>query len=77
MALDPAVDAVRRQLMVGLDRRQPDEPGAIDFGMIVDSSVIMIENCVRHLATAGTRPNAADIVRDAASRSASRRCSAS
>ncbi len=24
--------------------------GAIDFGMIVDSSVVMIENCVRHLA---------------------------
>ena len=23
--------------------------GAIDFGMIVDSSVVMIENCVRHL----------------------------
>ena len=24
--------------------------GAIDFGMVVDSSVVMIENCVRHLA---------------------------
>jgi cobalt-zinc-cadmium resistance protein CzcA len=24
--------------------------GAVDFGMIVDSSVVMIENCVRHLA---------------------------
>ena len=24
--------------------------GAIDFGMIVDSSVVMIENCVRHIA---------------------------
>jgi len=24
--------------------------GAIDFGMIVDSSVVMVENCVRHLA---------------------------
>src|SRR5262249_47027359 len=23
--------------------------GAIDFGMVVDSSVVMIENCVRHL----------------------------
>ena len=24
--------------------------GAIDFGLIVDSSVVMVENCVRHLA---------------------------
>src|SRR5947207_6849661 len=24
--------------------------GAIDFGMIVDSSVVMVENCVRHIA---------------------------
>src|SRR5206468_4760269 len=24
--------------------------GAIDFGMVVDSSVVMIENCVRHIA---------------------------
>jgi cobalt-zinc-cadmium resistance protein CzcA len=40
--------------------------GAIDFGMIVDSSVIMIENCVRRLAhEGGTRPKL-DIVRDAA-----------
>ena len=32
--------------------------GAIDFGLIVDSSVVMIENCVRHLAQAkkGTVP---------------------
>jgi heavy metal efflux system protein len=40
--------------------------GAIDFGLIVDSSVIMIENCVRRLAhEGGTRPKF-DIVRDAA-----------
>jgi cobalt-zinc-cadmium resistance protein CzcA len=40
--------------------------GAIDFGLIVDSSVIMIENCVRRLAhEGGTRPKA-DIVHDAA-----------
>ena len=40
--------------------------GAIDFGMIVDSSVIMIENCVRRLAhEGGTRPKL-EIVRDAA-----------
>ncbi|WP_422928392.1 efflux RND transporter permease subunit [Singulisphaera sp. PoT] len=40
--------------------------GAIDFGMIVDSSVIMIENCVRRLShEGGTRPKV-DIIRDAA-----------
>ncbi len=26
--------------------------GAIDFGLVVDSSVVMVENCVRHLAQA-------------------------
>ena len=26
--------------------------GAIDFGMVVDSSVVMVENCVRHFPTA-------------------------
>ena len=40
--------------------------GAIDFGLIVDSSVIMIENCVRRLShEGGTRPKE-DIVLDAA-----------
>jgi cobalt-zinc-cadmium resistance protein CzcA len=40
--------------------------GAIDFGLIVDSSVIMIENCVRRLGHEGeTRPKL-EIVRDAA-----------
>jgi cobalt-zinc-cadmium resistance protein CzcA len=40
--------------------------GAIDFGMIVDSSVIMVENCVRRLAhEGGSRPKL-EIVRDAA-----------
>jgi cobalt-zinc-cadmium resistance protein CzcA len=40
--------------------------GAIDFGLIVDSSVIMIENCVRRLShEGGTRPRL-EIVRDAA-----------
>ncbi|MBV8313106.1 MAG: efflux RND transporter permease subunit, partial [Planctomycetaceae bacterium] len=40
--------------------------GAIDFGLIVDSSVIMLENCVRRLAhEGGTRPKL-EIVRDAA-----------
>ena len=41
--------------------------GAIDFGMIVDSSVVMVENCVRHLADAGNqRRKMIDIVREAA-----------
>jgi cobalt-zinc-cadmium resistance protein CzcA len=40
--------------------------GAIDFGLVVDSSVIMIENCSRRLGEeGGTRPKL-DIVRDAA-----------
>jgi cobalt-zinc-cadmium resistance protein CzcA len=39
--------------------------GAIDFGLVVDSSVIIIENCVRRLGIeAGTRAKM-DIVRDA------------
>jgi cobalt-zinc-cadmium resistance protein CzcA len=29
--------------------------GAIDFGMVVDSSVVMVENCVRRLAESGER----------------------
>jgi cobalt-zinc-cadmium resistance protein CzcA len=40
--------------------------GAIDFGLIVDSSVIMIENCVRRLAHEGRSRPKLDIVRDAA-----------
>ncbi|HUY32377.1 MAG TPA: CusA/CzcA family heavy metal efflux RND transporter [Pirellulales bacterium] len=41
--------------------------GAIDFGMIVDSSVVMIENCVRHVAHGDNRRRAMiDVVRDAA-----------
>ncbi len=41
--------------------------GAIDFGLVVDSSVVMIENCVRHLAhdKDDTRSRI-DVVRDAA-----------
>ncbi len=40
--------------------------GAIDFGLIVDSSVIMMENCVRRLShEGGSRPKV-DIIRDAA-----------
>ena len=41
--------------------------GAIDFGMIVDSSVVMIENCVRHIAHNDARERPlVDVVRDAA-----------
>jgi cobalt-zinc-cadmium resistance protein CzcA len=41
--------------------------GAIDFGMIVDSSVVMVENCVRHIAHGDNRrrPMLA-VIRDAA-----------
>ncbi|MCH8853672.1 MAG: efflux RND transporter permease subunit, partial [Planctomycetes bacterium] len=40
--------------------------GAIDFGLIVDSSVIMIENSVRHLADSKDGRSRIEIVRDAA-----------
>ncbi|MGO9597798.1 MAG: efflux RND transporter permease subunit [Isosphaeraceae bacterium] len=40
--------------------------GAIDFGLIVDSSVIMVENCVRRLAHEGGTRSKLEIVRDAA-----------
>ncbi|MFO0918949.1 MAG: CusA/CzcA family heavy metal efflux RND transporter [Planctomycetaceae bacterium] len=41
--------------------------GAIDFGLVVDSSVVMIENCVRHLAHDSNRGRTRlEIIRDAA-----------
>ena len=40
--------------------------GAIDFGLIVDSSVIQIENAVRHVAHDRTKRRLIDVVRDAA-----------
>ena len=41
--------------------------GAIDFGMIVDSSVVMVENCVRHIAHGDSRRRSRlDVIRDAA-----------
>lgn len=40
--------------------------GAIDFGLIVDSSVIQIENAVRHVAHDKTKRPIIDVVRDAA-----------
>lgn len=41
--------------------------GAIDFGMVVDSSVVMVENCVRHIAHGDLqqRPKL-EVIRDAA-----------
>ncbi|MBE0543438.1 MAG: efflux RND transporter permease subunit [Verrucomicrobia bacterium] len=39
--------------------------GAIDFGLIVDSSVIMVENCARHVAQRRDKPWL-DTIRDAA-----------
>lgn len=41
--------------------------GAIDFGMVVDSSVVMIENCVRHIAHGDLgKRSKIEVVRDAA-----------
>jgi cobalt-zinc-cadmium resistance protein CzcA len=39
--------------------------GALDFGMVVDGAVVMVENIVRHLSTRGDKP-AMQCVRDAA-----------
>lgn len=41
--------------------------GAIDFGMVVDSSVVMVENCVRHIAHGDLRRRSKiEVIRDAA-----------
>ena len=40
--------------------------GAIDFGLVVDSSVIMVENCVRRLGLAPPSASKLRVVRDAA-----------
>jgi cobalt-zinc-cadmium resistance protein CzcA len=40
--------------------------GAIDFGLVVDSSVIMVENSSRHLAEGSDHRTVREIVRDAA-----------
>ncbi len=40
--------------------------GAIDFGLVVDSSVVMVENCVRRLAQDRTGKGKLHIIRDAA-----------
>ena len=40
--------------------------GAIDFGLVVDSSVILVENAERRLGLEGGRRSTLDVVRDAA-----------
>jgi cobalt-zinc-cadmium resistance protein CzcA len=40
--------------------------GALDFGMLVDGSVVMIENIIRHLAQSGDRRPPAAKIQDAA-----------
>ena len=41
--------------------------GALDFGMIVDSSVVMVENCVRHISHGDLRQRSKiEVIRDAA-----------
>jgi cobalt-zinc-cadmium resistance protein CzcA len=40
--------------------------GAIDFGLVVDSSVVMVENCVRHLAFDRSDRPKLDVIREAA-----------
>jgi cobalt-zinc-cadmium resistance protein CzcA len=41
--------------------------GAIDFGLVVDSSVVMVENCVRHIGGGNaTRKSRLQTIRDAA-----------
>ena len=41
--------------------------GALDFGMVVDSSVVMVENCVRHIAHGDLQGRSKrEVVRDAA-----------
>lgn len=40
--------------------------GAIDFGLIVDSSVIMVENCIHKLSRDNGESSQTDIIRDAA-----------
>src|SRR5678816_4911797 len=40
--------------------------GAVDFGMVVDSSVVMVENCIRHLAHGAPGKTRLDLIREAA-----------
>jgi cobalt-zinc-cadmium resistance protein CzcA len=40
--------------------------GAIDFGLVVDSSVVMVENCVRHLGRNNPGKTKVEVIREAA-----------
>jgi cobalt-zinc-cadmium resistance protein CzcA len=40
--------------------------GAIDFGLVVDSSVVMVENCVRYLSHESKGRSKLELIRDAA-----------
>ncbi len=40
--------------------------GAIDFGLIVDSSVVLVENCVRHMSHADPNRSKKEIIQEAA-----------
>ncbi|QDU59916.1 Cobalt-zinc-cadmium resistance protein CzcA [Planctomycetes bacterium Pan216] len=40
--------------------------GAVDFGLVVDSSVVMVENCVRHLAHGEQQRSRLEVIREAA-----------
>ena len=51
-------DRHHRQLMMSL--------GAIDFGLIVDSSVIMVENCIRRIAHHSEGKTHREVIREAA-----------
>ena len=76
----PALDAVRRSPACcgSASPASLMSLGAIDFGLVVDSSVVMVENCVRRLG-ARPRPTGRSSTSSATrpSRCASRRCSAS
>lgn len=39
--------------------------GAIDFGLVVDGSVVMVENIVRHLSKGSTRSSRLELIREA------------
>jgi cobalt-zinc-cadmium resistance protein CzcA len=40
--------------------------GALDFGMVVDGAVVMVENIIRHIGASSERKPVADRIRDAA-----------
>jgi cobalt-zinc-cadmium resistance protein CzcA len=40
--------------------------GAIDFGLVVDSSVVLVENCVRHMNHADPKRSKKEIIQEAA-----------